>query len=696
MIKRILIVIAVILTSIGIWLSSDLLRVSAVYLINHPVILVLVLLAIAVQLVGHWFRAKRTKLVLDQAASSSMKFQFGALSIGYLFNTLLPFRIGELIRALLVARRLRISFLYTFVAIVIERSTDVIFLGILIILGMILMPGARNDEIVLVTIVVLLIALMVIFVLLFLKDENKHILSLVSRITGLFNARISNSFRFKAWSLIYGLQNFFNNPIHVRRYVFYACISWVCYFISAGIVATALLEPAGLLELLASSVSPYIISFNPVDAASYRQLAIFLPQVFSQSALEIYAKIIWIVLMLPMAAIGFISLCLYRTGMQKVAKYAESDIYVNKLLRHEDISQEFPAFLETYFKGNSLSRILHKIELNGELSLVKFFKGGSDAITVLALKGDSLFVKKIVPAEHTERLRVQYKWLKKYAGKKQIVDVLDEHRADDYYAIDLSYDPGHISLFEYIHTHSLAQSKKAIDDVWKYVTKNIYTLKKESYNPNERDVYIEERLMKKIKSAVVVNDDLSQIINDRQIKINGEIYDNFYEIMKKIKNNKQAWHDLAMYRKSTAIHGDLTVDNILMDINNHEPFIIDPSDDNQVRGPIIDFARHSQSLISGYEFLNNDDEPVKAKEGKIKEINYHDRRSARYMQLNEYFQDILAQKYLTETERKTILFHTGLLYGRMLAHRVVINPHNTLKYYAVSVVLLNKFYNQYE
>lgn len=697
MIKKVLLVLAIILTLVGLWLSGDLLRAGVAYLLDHPSVLLLVAIAVIVQLVGHWFRAMRTKLVLDQAAPSSMQFQFGALSIGYLFNVLLPFRLGELIRALLVAKRLRISFLYTFVAIVIERATDVIFLGILIILGMIIIPGARSSEILLVTLIALLLALVIIYVLLFLKGENKYILSFVSRVTGIFNVSISNSFRFKVWSLIFGLQNFFNNPAYVRRYVFYAFISWSCYFISAGIVVAVLLQPAGVLEGIASSVSPYIISFSPVDASSYHQLTVFLPGQFTQEILEVYAKTIWMVLTLPMALIGFIALIMYRTDTEKVAEHTKSDIYVNKLLRHEDISQEFPAFLETYFKGYSLSRILHKIELNGELSLVKFFKGGSDAITVLALKGDKLLVKKIVPAEYTDRLRVQYKWLKKQASKKKIVDVLGEHKTDDYYAIDLSYDPDHISLFEYIHTRSLAQSKKAIDDVWKYVTKNIYSLEKESYHPSERNVYIDERLMKKMKGAVAVNDDLERVINEKQILINGEVYDNFYTIMDKIKGHEKAWRDLATYRKSTVIHGDLTVDNILMDPRTNEPFIIDPSDDNQIRGPIIDFARHSQSLIAGYEFLNSDDEPVGTEQrGRLLEINYHDHRSAKYMQLNEYLQNVLASKYLTEIEQRTVLFHAGLLYGRMLAHRVVINPHNTLKYYAVSVMLLNQFYRQYE
>lgn len=696
MIKGILIAAALVLVGMGIYSTSFLSAVSH-YFSTHPEVLVLVILAVIIQLVGHWFRAMRTKLVLDQAAASSMRFQFGALSVGYLFNALLPLRFGELIRAFLIAKRLRISFLYTFASVVIERSIDVIFLTILIVLGTLAVRGAHGKELLLISLVAVLVAFILLYGLLLLKSENKYLLSFISKFTGMFNTSISNKLRFKVWSLIFGLQNFFNNPSLVRRYLLYAALSWVCYFLSSAVVVMTLLNPQDTIGVAANSVSPYVTSFNFADAGSYHQLASFLSGQFSSENLEAYAQVMWVVLTIPMAVIGLLALVLFRTGGKGIAVHTNNDIYANKLLRHADISQEFPAFLETYFKGSNLSHILHKIELTGELSLVKFFKGGSDAITVLALKGDKLFVKKIVPAEYADRLRVQYEWLKKQNRKKLIVDVLAEHRADDYYAIDLSYDPEQISLFEYIHTHSLHQSKKAIDNVLSYVMKNIYSLQTETVNTRERDVYVEERLMKKMKGAVAVNEDLQQIINEKKIKINGELYDGFYTIMEKIKSNKQAWLDVATYRKSAVIHGDLTIDNILMDPRTDKPFIIDPSDDNQIRGPIIDFARHSQSLVAGYEFLNSDDEAVKARmSGKLIEINYHDRRSAAYMQLNEYLQNTLVPKYLTKTEQRTILFHAGLLYGRMLAHRVMINPHNTLKYYAVCVVLLNRFYRQYE
>lgn len=696
MLKTILLIVAVCLSTLAVYLSWGILWVLIDYLQSHPLIAFAIGIAVLLQLAGHVLRAKRTKLITDQAASSSVQFQFGTLSTGYLFNTLLPFRVGELIRALLVAKRLQISFLYTFTAILIERVTDVLFLGIIILVGIFFFGGIQSSLLMFIS-VVIVISIVVLYGLMLLKNENKFVLNSVSRLSGMFNTKISNSIRFKVWSLIFGLQHFFNNKKLVRLYISYALASWLFYITATLVIVMALLPPANIIQQLATSVAPYIISFNPVDLTSYLQLVSFMPISEAQGAVDIYARAVWAVLVLPMAIIGIIALVLYhQTPRRKEARRIRPVSYENKLLRQEDISQEFPAFLETYFKGHNLTRILHKIELNGELSLIKFFKGGSDAITVLAMKDEKLFVKKIVPAEYTNRLRVQYEWLQKYDNKKAIVDVLAEQKTDDYYAIDLAYDPENIALFEYVHTRSLKQSKQVIDDVWSYVFKNVYKLEKESVNTKERDIYVRERLLKKVEGAVAVNADLRSVIEAKKVIINGESYDNFNEIIHKIKKHKQAWTDIATYRKSVAIHGDLTVDNILVDTRTDKPVIIDPSDDNQVRGPIIDYARHTQSLVAGYEFLNSDDSPTVAQtvDGVIT-INYYDHRSARYMQLYDYVSNDLSKKYLTDTERRTVLFHTGLLYGRMLAHRVVINPNNTLKYYAVSVVLLNKFYRQY-
>lgn len=664
------------------------------FAITNPNWLLLICLAIIIQMIGHFFRAKRTKLILDKASPSSTRFQFGMLSVGYLFNAFLPLRIGELVRSWLVARRLRISFLYTFTSVVIERCIDVLFISLLTMVCLMFVGRNYSTTLLIISLIAFVFAAVIIFAIVLLQKENKYVMSLVLKLTGCFNDSICNSFRFKVWTLISGLQGFYKSRQDVKKYFMFAGVSWIFYFTSVLILLSPWIFNMSAWNGFVVIFMPYVNAFPIFDVDSYKNMSLLVLDLSKAFSAE-YTSLVWVVLTLPMAVFGLVSSFVYRVRCTDTDDNVGVQAYSNKLQRYRDISQELPAFLDTYFRGHSLSHIMHKIEVSGELSLVKFFKGGSDAITVLVLKGERMFVKKVVPIEYLGRLKQQYDWLKKFDDKKAIVDVLDEQTTDDYYAIDLSYNPSHIPSFEYVHTHSLEDSKRLLDQTWSYVFKNIYDLKKESVNVKERDEYIEDRLLNKIKKAISVDEKLARAIEGQEIKINGVMYDNFYTILEKIKKNKMAWADIATYRKSKITHGDLTMDNIL--VEGDKPILIDPSDDNQIKGPIVDFGRHMQSLVAGYEFLNNDESPVDLviNSELVSEINFYNHRSATYMQLCEHVENVVMKKYLTDAESRSVLFHSGLLYGRMLAHRVVINPANTLKYYAVCVVLLNKFYQQY-
>lgn len=696
MIKKILLIIAVVLTIAGIYMSKGMLWSIVQFLFAHPLIMSAVMMAVGIQLLGHILRAQRTKLIIDQASSSSLQFQFGALSIGYLFNTLLPLRLGEIIRALLVARRLHISFLYTFVAIVIERAIDIIFLGILIVIGGFIIGSAPAWGLIIAGVIGVAVSSAILGVLLLLKNENAVLLRCIAWLSQFFNHSIANSIRFKVWSLIFGLQNFFGNAALVRRYIVYALVSWACYLVSAAIIVVVLLDSPGILHLIITSISPYVIALNPLDASSYQQLGALLPLNASINNLDMYARITWAVLVLPMAAIGFIALVLYRPGTKQTARNVKADPYMNKLMRHQDISQDFPVFLDSYFEGNRLAKILHKIEVSGELSLVKYFKGGSDAITVLVLQHGQLFVKKIIPLEYEDRLKAQFTWLHDHAKLPYLVKVIGEHKTEDHYEIDLAYDPKNIPFFEYAHHSSYTESKAVIDKVWQALYDHLYKKVKEPvYNPKARDAYIEKHIFGCADKAAASHADIKVILKQPTIIINGKEYDNLHKIMDRIKNNKQAWRDIATFSEAPAVHGDPSIDNILVAPSTGKPLIIDPAPDgNIINGPVFDLGKFSQSFYCGYEFSFRDEEPVRLENKNS--VRYRDHMSARYSKLWRYVHTELAPHYVSEAEQRAMLFHAGALHIRRLKHQVHYNADNTLKFYAVGVKALNEFLDQYK
>lgn len=696
MIKKILLLIAIILTGTAIYIASDIIMAIWWFLMTHPFVAVAVVVAVLVQIAGHILRAKRTKLVIDQAAASSIQFQFAALSTGYLFNALLPFRLGELVRALLISHRLHVSFLYTLVTIIIERATDIIFLGVLIIIGGFIIGSTPAWGMIIAALVAIALSVAILISLMLLKNENKQLLSFVAWVAHFFNKSLANHIRFKAWSLIFGLQNFFSNKDLIRRYGMYALGSWVCYVVSTLIIVVVFINAWDWLHLLVMSVSPYIISLNPLDAASYSQLIQLSPVPIQAANLDMYAQITWAVLVVPMAVIGLVALMLYRPGTRQTARDNTTDPYLNKLMRHRDISQDFPAFLDSYFSGNNLAKILHKIEVSGELSLVRFFKGGSDAITILVLAHGQLYVKKIIPPQYRDRLKAQYDWLQEHKDMRYLVSVVDEQDTPDYYAIDLAYDPKNIPMFEFIHHNSLKQSEAILDKTWAALYNHLHkNAKPAAYKPKDRDVYVDKHILGCMEKAASVHEQLRRAAEPDTITINGEEYDNLYQVLDKIRSHKQAWRDIATYQQSMAVHGDPSVDNILVSTKDSRPFIIDPAPDgNIINGPVFDMGKWMQSFYCGYEFLFRDEDLVElSKDGSI---NYREYRSEKYMHICRYIQHELAPKYLSEAEQKAIVFHGAALLIRRLKHQVSYNPDNTLKFYAVGVKTLNEFLRQYE
>ncbi len=699
MTKKILIIIALLLLAVGAYATQGQILAVITFLSGHVSVLLIVILAISLQLLGHVLRAARTKLVTDRAAQSSLQFQFGALASGYLFNALLPFRAGEIVRAWLVSRRLRVSFLYTFTAIVIERAFDVILLGLLIVIGISFFGLQGLGQLFILAISAILIAIGILLGILLLVRQNKIVLGLVWRTTAWFNQRINNSLRFKVWSLIFGLQQFIGNRKLLGRYALFTLGSWALYASSTITIAAVLFPHLTAAQTIISGIAPYVVSvpiWGALETNVFQPLAGLL-DINSQQQLIEYGLLLWFVLILPMAILGLVFLFVYKVNTKKTAASIVSrESFVNKLSREDDISQEFPAFLESYFLGNQLAQVLHKLETAGDLRLVKFFKGGSDAITVLVLSDSELYVKKIIPLEYQDRLEAQYKWLKKHQKLSRLVKVIREQKNESFYAIDLEYDPENIPMFEYIHHSSFAQSKRVLAQTWEALYKHMYKgIKEPTYDPKRRDAFVEKHIIGCIEKAMISSDDLREIVKRPTVMINGEKYDNLYQILDKIKKHPQAWRDIATYAHSKEVHGDMAIDNILVSSRTGKPVIIDPAPDgNILEGPVFDLGKLSQSFYCGYEFLFRNNDPVPLNDDLS--INFRDHRSAVYTKMWKYLSEELAPKYLSEAECRSLLFHAAALHIRVLKHRVYINPDTVLQFYATGVRTLNEFLAQYD
>ncbi|MGY1662208.1 lysylphosphatidylglycerol synthase domain-containing protein [Geodermatophilus sp. SYSU D00705] len=666
------------------------------------------LAASGVQVAGHVLRAARTKVPIDNVRRGSLAGQFRHLSIGYLFNLVWPLRIGEVVRSYLVAKTLRISFLYTLLAVVLERLIDVVLVSVAFLVLLAVVGSTDLGVVPIAAAVALAVSVLLIASFAALVRENTLLMRVAWQATSWLNHDLENRARFKLWSVIFGFQRFFRQRRQLARYGVLTLSSWACYVAAAAMVAFTVFPALGGRAALVATAAPAgVVSPSVGNGAPGGYTESMRAFIEGSTALEggtvaLFAAASWVVLNVPVVLVAVVALFVNWARNTSAplagAELAPSDGYVNKLGRDQDISGSMTHFLDAYFQRQRLSQVMHRLEVNGNVSLVRFFKGGSNAVTLLATSGDGeLFVKKMVPPEYAHRLKNQYDWLAERADHRELVTVLREQHAADHYAIDLEYRPSSVPLFEYVHENSFSESAAKLDQVWAYMYDRVYAVGALEHRPDVRDDYVSERFVMRVRAAAESHPALAEALKGERIVVNGRELDNFDRVLARIQSHETAWDDLATFRSSAQIHGDLTVDNILVDLPSRDVLIIDPSDDNQLRGPVIDFARHMQSLLYGYEFLNDDEDPVVlGEQGGLPEITYRDARSARYDELADHVATEVMPRRLTVAEQRAVLFHVGLFYGRMLTHRVAINSGTVLKYYGVCIQALNRFLDQYD
>ncbi|MGH7741734.1 MAG: lysylphosphatidylglycerol synthase transmembrane domain-containing protein, partial [Candidatus Eiseniibacteriota bacterium] len=91
------------------------------------------LAAMALTLIGFWLRAIRWRLLIGGTRRLSTGSLFSATMIGFMTNNVLPFRLGELVRPWVLARREHLSKTTLLATVVVERAVDM--LTLLAILG---------------------------------------------------------------------------------------------------------------------------------------------------------------------------------------------------------------------------------------------------------------------------------------------------------------------------------------------------------------------------------------------------------------------------------------------------------------------------------------------------------------------------------------------------------------------------------
>ena len=105
------------------WSSLGVAFSDAKYIYIFPTIILM--------FISHYFRAIRWEVLISPVKKVSVLNLFSAIMIGFMANNVLPARLGEVIRPVMIARKEKIKVSTSFATVVMERIFDI--LGIIVI-----------------------------------------------------------------------------------------------------------------------------------------------------------------------------------------------------------------------------------------------------------------------------------------------------------------------------------------------------------------------------------------------------------------------------------------------------------------------------------------------------------------------------------------------------------------------------------
>ncbi|NTX09681.1 flippase-like domain-containing protein [Myxococcus sp. CA056] len=652
-------------------------------------------LAVLCQGLAHVLRAKNAQRLLRVVRPTTWRILFSGLSVGFLFNALLPFRLGELVRAHLIGRQMRISRAVVLFTILFERAVDGLVLALCAV-GVGLATRAQAPEAAALMLRLAMgvgaasVAVAVLAWLLF--TQNRRMLRAVGAFTALLNDRLKDRTRFVLWSIIYGTHVIFRSA-RLGRFVVTSMGMWVLYLGSMAALAHGFAPGHGALAILGTAVSAYLAVGVPSGPGFLGTFHYYFSEL-ARGMLGIdgvplgLSLVSWAVLIGPFSAVGLYFL-LQRGREQAADAPVALEPLKNKLHRDSDISREFSHFLDEYFSGQALSHVLSTGELRGDFRMVHTFKGGSNASTLLVWDGEGLRVRKVTLPQHLEKLKAQHDWLESRRHLPHLPRPLRELRTEDYYAFDLEYRKEYVPFFQFIHSEDVERGKQVLDRVLDFVDQHLYEHAERRDEPDMLERYLREKVVAKVNDAAALSPTLAALLAHDTLCINGQHYENMGPALARLRANPRALAELASMRQ-TPIHGDLTVDNLIVRKEDGDFLVLDPNNENAISDPVVDLGKLCQSLHSGYEFLC---QVSRAKvEGAV--VEYEESMSSRYAELYLHLQRRF-ETTLPPEVRRTVLFHEAVHYCRMLTYRARINPSSLPAFFATAVRLFNQFNDQY-
>jgi len=553
---------------------------------NQTFDLILVFLSASILLFGHILRTFRWRMVLGSAnIYVSNRKPLLALTVGYNIGIFTPLFVGDLIRSFFLATLERIDPVLTLASVVYERTIDLVIVTSILVIVAINFNSSEGLP------TRFLFLIIFIFSFLYLINRSKSFRRAFWGITKIFNSGLKTTLLHFIWNLA----SIFNNRTLNRNGNFWllTLLMWASYLTS--------------LYLFCLGIGvPYEVIFTAIYGEPGLQS--FLSIVTKAASVAVAPLVIYLVLP-PLLVTVFVILrakpkLISGNSMNQISSF--TNFFVDTVNRNSPnfaYEQDYVNFLESKFSGDkSLKSIFIGEGLEG-INVLRIFHGGSTAVTALLETKEDVVVRKFAAKDVKNNLAKQVGWYKDISNDLPIVKLKSEIMTNSngiYY--DMEFNKTSRDFFDVIKT----EDNEFVNTIFKNILSSMRAfhennrISQTSLN-NVSDYYN----IKVFKNVEILRKANSEFFENSNLSINEKIWKASY--LEPIIN-KDLFSSFIKSKWQHKIHGDLTIENILIDLSekNKEQswFLIDPNPADIFSTSLNDYSKLFQSLHLGYEAIN--------------------------------------------------------------------------------------------
>lgn len=627
-------------------------------------------ISISFMIIGNLIRLKRWKSFIKIYEYPSNRYLLFTLGIANIINLLIPFKLGDIIRGVILGKHLKNGFHLAFATVILDRYLDIIVFCFLCLIILVFSYNAIIFNLLIYYMLISISLVIISFFAIYFSESTKKAIHLFSSI---FNPKLEKNILLISWNCIDLFKIIWKNWSKSKK--FFLLISTILMWAS----------------YLISYYTFYIFWFNKgyINLDWYSLIDIFFTNRNFFNSIVLYMNFLNIsnlydyILLISYIVIPILFLFILMPFFRK--KHINNSNKSHNTLLHTSDSEQY-SFLRSYFSAKETLYFRKYLNINKDIKIIKDLSAGSNAKTILCISNKQKIIRKYTIEKDVDKLHEQVLWIKKYQDILNLPKILIYEFKNGAFYYDMEYSADVVSLFDYIHSNKEEKSWKILSDVLETLNNTLYKNITAS-RPNNVIEYINSKVIKNLENIKSYINIKNLLLYDN-LMINDKLYKNLPQLEKYL--SLEYLQSVFQYDKYSDIHGDLTVENILYNYKKDEYLIIDPNGGNIHNSKFLDYAKLLQSLQGGYEFL------MKTEEINIDKntIIYENKYSLKYFYLYKEYKNYLYSNF-EEKELRSIMFHHLIHWLRLLPYKLEKLDNTAIIFYSEFIILLNEITDEF-